>query len=131
MIAAAAVACVTDAVLLFLPPRDWSLDRLALAQTGALVAGFVTLVALLPLAKPHWPRLRDMIGILTATLAMIGAVAPLRAAMEPGVTALLTQTLAGAAVYGALALAFDMAGLRTARLARWSGQQKRAARRRP
>lgn len=131
VIAAAAVACVTDAVLLFLPPRDWSLDRLALAQTGALVAGFVTLVALLPLAKPHWPRLRDMIGILTATLAMIGAVAPLRAAMEPGVTALLTQTLAGAAVYGALALAFDMAGLRTARLARWSGQQKRAARRRP
>jgi hypothetical protein len=114
-----------------LPPHDWSLDRLALAQTGALIAGFLALLALSPLAKPHWPRLRDMLGILAATLAMIGTVTPLRAAMEPGVAALLTQTLAGAVVYGAVALAFDMAGLRAALLARWSGRQKRAARRRP
>ncbi len=131
VIAAAADACLADAVLLALPPRDWSLDRLALAQTGALIAGFVALVALSPLAKPHWPRLRDVLGILAATLAMIGSVAPLRAEMVPGVAALLTQTLAGAAVYGAVALAFDMAGLRAALLARWSRHRERAARRRP
>ena len=130
LIAAAAVACLADAVLLALPPRDWSLDRLALAQTGALIAGFLALLALSPLAKTQWPRLRDMIGIMAATLAMIGPVAFLRAAMEPGVAALVTQTLAGATIYGALALAFDMAGLRTG-LRLWRGQKKRAARRQP
>ncbi|MDB5641881.1 MAG: Membrane protein involved in the export of O-antigen and teichoic acid [Hyphomicrobiales bacterium] len=127
VIAAAGVACVADALLLILPPRDWSLDRLALAQTGALIAGFLALLALSPLAKPHWPRWRDTIGILAATLAMIGAVAPLRA-MTPGVGALLTQALAGALVYGAIALAFDIAGVRGALLSR---QKKRAAAGRP
>ena len=129
VIAAAAVACLADAAILAWPPRVWSLDTLALAQTGALVAGFVTLCMLTPRARPKWPRLRDIVGIVVATLAMIAAVYPLRA-MEPGTSALLTQALCGALVYGALVLAFDIAGLRGA-LAAFVAQRKRAARKRP
>jgi O-antigen/teichoic acid export membrane protein len=123
VIAAAAIACLTDAAILAWPPRVWSLDMLALAQTGALVAGFVALVALSPMARPQWPRLRDVSGILVATLAMIAAVSPLRA-MEPGIGALLAQSLCGALVYGALVLAFDIAGLRGAVAAYVLAQKK-------
>ncbi len=128
VIAAAGVACIADAAILAWPPRVWSLDTLALAQTGALVAGFVALVALSPMARPQWPRLRDIIGIIVSTLAMIAAVYPLRA-MEPGIEALLVQAVCGALVYGALVLAFDIAGLRVAVAA--FAQKKRAARKRP
>lgn len=130
VIAAAGVACLADAAMLAWPPRVWSLDTLALAQTGALVAGFVALVALSPMARPQWPRLRDMTGIVVATLAMIAAVYPLRT-MEPGIGALLTQALCGSLVYGALVLAFDIAGLRGAVADFVHAQKKRAARKRP
>ena len=130
VIAAAGVACLADVILLAMPPREWTLETLALAQTGALMAGFAALLVLSPLARPQWPRLRDALGIGAATAAMVAAVLPLRA-MEPGLGALLIQILCGASVYGALVLAFDIAGLRGATLAFLTRQKKRAASRRP
>jgi hypothetical protein len=51
-----------------------------------------------------------MFAALVATGAMSLALTPLRE-MSPGVSTLIAQILAGAAVYGLLTVAFDIAGL--------------------
>ncbi len=130
VIAAAAMACLADGLLLLLLPKSLGANGLALAQTGALVAGLIALLALSPLARPRWPRLRDSVGVAGATLVMLGALAPLRG-LTPGLGALLLQSACGAAVYGALVLAFDIAGLRTIALDVIAAHRKRAASRRP
>ena len=66
--------------------------------------------------------------MIVATLAMLALVTPLRTAMQPGVRALLIQTLCGIVVYGALVLAFDIAGLRTALASLTPYIKKRTAR---
>jgi O-antigen/teichoic acid export membrane protein len=114
VIAAAGIACVADFAFLVAWRGAWTVDALAVAQSGAMICGCLALVAMSRLARPQWPRARDAIGIIVATLAMIALVTPLRSAMQPGLAALLTQTLCGMAVYGALVLALDIAGLRTA-----------------
>jgi hypothetical protein len=114
VIAAAGIACVADFAFLVAWRGAWSVDALALAQSSAMICGCLALVAMSRLARPQWPRARDTIGTIVATLAMIALVTPLRSAMQPGVAALLTQALCGMAVYGALVLALDIAGLRTA-----------------
>jgi O-antigen/teichoic acid export membrane protein len=112
VIACAAVACAADAAFLVLLPKTWGADGLAIAQTGAFAAGLVALIALTPMAKPEWPRGRDLVAIPAATLVMLAAGAQLRH-MEPGVTAMALQAATGAAIYAALVMAFDIAGLRT------------------
>jgi len=111
VIAASASACVADALLLAFLPPTWDVDMLALAQSGALICGFVTLLALSPLAKPIWPQPQDMIGIMIATAAMTGFVWPLRN-MTPGLTALVMQATLGGLVYALVLIAFDVVGLR-------------------
>jgi O-antigen/teichoic acid export membrane protein len=111
VIAASVSACLADAALLTFLPPTWDVDMLALAQSGALICGFLTLLALSPLAKPTWPRAQDVIALITATVAMTGFVWPLRD-MTPGVTALITQAALGGCVYIFVLIAFDFVGLR-------------------
>jgi len=61
--------------------------------------------------RPQWPRLRDIAASLLVTGAMLAALAPLRA-RAPGLATLIEQVLLGVGVYGALALLFDLGGLR-------------------
>lgn len=84
---------------------------LAEAQLIGMVAGFLAVVGFAVWQGAQWPRPRTLLLICIATAAMVAAVAPLRG-MTPGLLALLTQAGVGAAVYGGLALAFDIAGLR-------------------
>jgi O-antigen/teichoic acid export membrane protein len=111
VIAAAASACLADGLLLALLPPTWDVDMLALAQSGALICGCLTLLALAPLAKPTWPRPQDLLGLVMATAAMTGAVWPLRD-MTPGLSALLTQATLGGLIYMMMLMTFDVAGLR-------------------
>ncbi len=111
VIAAAASACLADVLLLMLLPPSWDVDMLALAQSGALMCGFLTLLALSPLAKPTWPKMQDLLGLLVATAAMTGSVWPLRD-MAPGLSALMTQAALGGFIYLIVLLSFDVAGLR-------------------
>ena len=57
------------------------------------------------------PRLRTLVCVIALTALLI-AGAPLRQ-LSPGVGALLLQIGAGVAIYGGVALAFDVAGLRS------------------
>ena len=111
VIAAAASACLADGLLLALLPPTWDVDMLALAQSGALICGCLTLLALAPLAKPTWPRPQDLLGLVMATAAMTGAVWPLRD-MTPGLSALLMQATLGGLIYMMMLMTFDVAGLR-------------------
>jgi hypothetical protein len=111
VIAAAASGCVADALLIIILPQTWDVEMLALAQTGALICGFLTLLALSPLAKPIWPKTKDLIGLIIATGAMSGAVWPLRD-MSPGITALLTQAAVGGFTYAVVLLALNIGNCR-------------------
>ena len=111
MIAAAAFACLVDALLIWLLPPTWDVEMLALAQSGALVAGAIFLLLLTPFVKPTWPPIRDILGLVVATLAMIAAVWPLRE-LEPGLTTLGLQALIGGVIYVACVFIFDIAHIR-------------------
>jgi hypothetical protein len=67
-------------------------------------------------AQPVWPSFRDLFAAVASAGAMCLALAPLRG-MTPGFGALVVQVAVGALVYGALVLAFDIAGLRALALA--------------
>ena len=92
-------------------PQNWDVTMLALAQSGALICGFLTLLALSPLAKPTWPATRDMFSLALATGMMVACVWPLRN-MAPGVTTLLAQALTGGLAYCVVLLALNVGGLR-------------------
>ena len=111
IIAAALVACVADALLIALLPKNGA--GLALALSGALLAGLCALMLIAAGSKARWPRARDILLALVGAAAMTTCVAPLRA-WSPGVVTLVAQVVAGVAVYGAFVGAFDIAGLRTA-----------------
>ena len=112
MIAAAVAGCVADPLLLLALPHTSDATSLAIAQSGAFVVAFVTLVAVSCLSKPIWPKPRDLVFTALATGAMAAVLLPLRA-REPGIFTLVEQILGGSIVYGALVFLFDIAALRT------------------
>ena len=112
LIAAALVASLANGVLLLILPAVSDAADYAMAQSCALGVGLVMLLLFATRLQPVWPRLRDIGLPALATLAMVVVVQPLRG-MPPGMLALLLQASAGALVYGALVLAFDIAGART------------------
>lgn len=111
MIGAALIGAAGTPVILAFLPKTTDASALALAQSGAYLAALAALVAFAAAAKPRWPPARDFLGIAVALAAMCAALWPLRA-LAPGALALVTQMTVGAGVYGAVALAFDVAGLR-------------------
>lgn len=112
LIAAASIALLADLLAVMLLPATADATRFAYAQSISSMAGFAALVGMLFLLEPMWPRARDMVGAVVATAAMLLLGAPMRA-MAPGAVTLTMQILAGAAVYGVVAYAFDVADLRS------------------
>ena len=121
LILAALAACAGDVALLaLLPPGA---DSIALAQTGAMGCGLLTLI-LFGLATPaRWPVARDLLAPLVGVGLMAAVLAPLRD-WEPGLATLTLQILAGAAIYAAILWAIDVCGLRSSALAFWRSRSK-------
>lgn len=111
IIVAALVACVVDPALIFLMPRASGAAGLAVAQAGAMLASLAALVIFAGAARPRWPRPRDVGAIILANAVMVGALYPWRAA-SPGLASLLAQVGLGAAIYAAIVLGADVAGMR-------------------
>ncbi len=111
IVIAALVAVLADFLAIALLPATPGAARFALAQSISSMSGLAVLVAMLFLLEPMRPRARDILGALAATGAMVAAGLPLRA-LPPGAPTLALQLAAGAGLYGALAFAFDIAGLR-------------------
>ncbi len=109
MIVASVCACLADAALVAILPREAT--NLAMAQSGAMIVGLVTLVGYAAFTGARLPAARDILITVVGCGAMILALLPLRAA-EPGILILMTQIIAGLAIYGAFIAAFDIAGLR-------------------
>ena len=111
VIAAAAFACGINGLCLWILPPTWDVKMLATAQSLALVAGALFLLVWMPFVRPTWPPIRDILGLIIATLAMIAAVWPLRD-LEPGLTTLGLQALIGGVIYLACIFIFDIAQIR-------------------
>ena len=117
LIAAALIGCAGTPVLVYLLPRGQDASSLAIAQSAAYFAAMIALIGFATVSRPRWPSLRDIASICVALAGMVAVVWPMRA-WTPGVLSLAAQVIAGAGVYGALALALDVAGLRAPVMAR-------------
>lgn len=108
--AAALAALVVNAGLL--PVLTARLGPLGVAAAQA--GGFIVAVAVLTLLAARATALpwREIALAGLATAVMTAALWPLRA-LPPGIAQLTVTAGAGAALYGALALAFDLAGARS------------------
>ncbi|WP_237476509.1 lipopolysaccharide biosynthesis protein [Lichenibacterium dinghuense] len=122
LIATASVAALANVGLSFAMPAGAGAIGYAVALSAALGSGLLALIGAASLVGASWPAPRDLAVTLLGSLAMAGAVLPLRG-MAPGLLTLLVEVSTGALVYGAVAGAFDLAGLRSLALdhlpARW------------
>ena len=109
MIAAASLACIADGALILALPRTGA--NLAIAQSGAMLAGLAALIVFAGASGARWPRLRDIVISCIAVAAMVAALLPMRN-REPGIATLVLQVAAGVGIYGAFVAALDIAGLR-------------------
>ena len=112
LIIAALVASVANSLSVTLLPATADATRFAYAQSISTCSGLVALVLMLFLLEPMWPRARDIFGAFAACVAMLAASAPMRG-FAPGVFTLFGQMTVGVIVYGAVAYAFDVVGLRS------------------
>ncbi len=117
MIFAALIGAAGTPVLLLFLPQSADATSLALAQSGAYLAALVALVGLAALTRPRWPSARDFFAIALALAGMCAALWMLRG-LAPSLLTLTAQIATGVCVYGALAMALDVAGLRAPALAR-------------
>lgn len=126
MIGAALVAAAAGLILLAVLPWGADASNLALAQCGAYIAALLATLVFAAREKPFWPRWRDIVTTTAATAGMAFVLHPLRD-LAPGVVTLTMQACLGAAVYGALTLIFNTAGLRGEVLAWWKRREERAS----
>lgn len=125
LIVAALAAVVVSLLLLFLLPWGRDASNLAIAQAGGYLAALAVTIWFALRAQPVWPSFWDLFAAGVATGIMFLALAPMRA-MAPGFLTLLLQIAAGAAIYGVMVAAFDIAGLRSQALAWLEGRLERA-----
>lgn len=124
LIAAAVLAVAADLVAVLLMPRAADATGIALAQAGMFIVALAALLVFAAFTRPQWPRARDLAGAALGALAMAAALFPMRAWGE-GPLALLAQVVVGGAIYGAIVIALNVAGLREvldARLAALRGR---------
>jgi hypothetical protein len=98
-------------------PRDEGAARLAIAQSGAMLAALAVLVAFASRSWRRWPRPRDLAIAVFGNAVMSAVVLPLRS-KEPGLSTLIEQAGAGVAIYAFVVLGLDLAGLRSLTIAR-------------
>jgi O-antigen/teichoic acid export membrane protein len=122
LIATATVAALANVGLSLAMPASAGAVGYAVALSAALGVGLLALIAAASLVGACWPAPRDLSVTLLGSLAMAAVVLPLRG-LSPGLPTLLLQIGLGTLVYGAIAGAFDLAGLRSLALdhlpARW------------
>lgn len=116
LIAGAIAACALDPLFIALLPHGADASSLAIAQAGAMVGALIALLCFALFTRPRWPSGRDLSIAVVATLAMGGALMPLRQ-WEPGVATLVVEIIAGTAIYATFIAAFDVAGLRSLAIA--------------
>ena len=117
-IALAALAAFTaDLALTALPRFSSDIEGLAEAHSASLILGFAAAAFLAMRQTRGKPRWRDLSAIAISTALMATAIRPLNAIPNAPLAAMLAL-LAGAAVFGAALVAFDVAGARQALLAR-------------
>jgi O-antigen/teichoic acid export membrane protein len=117
LIGAAVTAILSGLALALTIPWGDDASSLALAQCGCYVAALVATLFFASRTAPAWPAFRDLAAATAATLCMAAALWPLRG-LTPGALALLAQVIAGALVYGAMTMLFDIAGLRALAMTR-------------
>ena len=118
----ALAALAADFVLLQFGGAAASVDTLARAYSISLGVGFVVTAALALRQASVRPQIRDIAIIVAATLAMAFAIRPLNGLGSRSIAAALA-VVCGGGLYGAVLLAFDVAGLRG-----WAAEWLRAPR---
>jgi O-antigen/teichoic acid export membrane protein len=110
VVGAALVAVATNVFVVLVWPRFSGAEGFAKAQFAGLAAGLVTLLGL---SLAYGARLpwRDLGKTVLAAAAMVLAILPLRGIGSPLLT-LCAQVALGGLIYGSLALAFDLGGVR-------------------
>lgn len=114
---AALGAFALDIALAFAPPFSHDLEGLAKAHSASLIFAFGIAAGLAMRQHDARPRWRDLSAIAIATALMSLAIRPLNAIPSAPIAAAVA-ILAGGAVFGAVILAFDVAGARSLALAR-------------
>ncbi len=115
LIAAAIIGFGVNLLLVLLLPKSGDAARFAIAQTCAFASALLVLTGFAIAGGARWPRARDLLLTVLATALMTAAVYPLRN-WTPGIVTCIAQVLLGGAVFGGVALAFNIAELRTALL---------------
>lgn len=114
MIAAAAVGCLGTPIITILGVRGTDATSLALAQSLAYVAAGLVLGGFaIARAGLRCPPRRDLAATALGCLLLLLTGMPLRA-LEAGLGTIILQVVAGAIVYAAVALAFDLSNVRAA-----------------
>jgi len=117
VVLAALAVCAADPLIFLLLPKTGDASSLALAQSLAMALGFVTLVGFARTNRAQWPGTRDLIWTLTAVAGMAALAGPWRDA-HPGLLQMIAQMTLAGGFYLALVGFTDLAGLRTAFVAK-------------
>ena len=107
-----AAALAANALVVNLSPVGADASIYAMAQSISSFAGFVVVAALAAITAPVRISMRDILSAALAAAAMALVGLPLRA-IAPGAVTLAEQIALGGSIYGAAAFAFDLCGLRT------------------
>jgi O-antigen/teichoic acid export membrane protein len=112
VVIAALVAFGVNAALTWNAGLNATINDYARIQAYSYMAGFVFAMGLALYTARAFPGLRDVAGTCVATLAMVGAVWPLRG-MSPGVITLIAGVLTGAIAFAVVAYAVNLGDCRT------------------
>jgi O-antigen/teichoic acid export membrane protein len=123
LVVAAVAAVVVSLILLFFVPWGEDASNLAIVQAGGYVAALFATIFLALRGQPVWPSFRDLSAAVIGTAIMAFLLNPTRD-MSPGFMTLLLQVVAGGAIYGAMVLVFNIAGLRDVTVA-WLRNRRR------
>lgn len=111
LVVAAVAAALVSGLLIFALPWGRDASNLAIAQAAGYLAALAATIYFALRAQPVWPSFWDLYAAVVGTGVMSVALTPLRG-MTPGFLTLVVQIAAGGAIYGAMVLTFDIAGLR-------------------
>lgn len=117
VVLAALVVCVADPLIFLALPRAEDASSLALAQSLAMALGLLTLLVFAQANRPQWPPARDLFWSVLASVGMAALAGPFRSA-HPGLLQMIAQMAIAGGVYAIVVALTDLAGLRTAFLAK-------------